>query len=378
MSLLLYPHGGSSNHGCEAIVRSTAKLTGETLVLASSAPEEDQVYELDSVCTIIRDREPLKKYSPAFIRSLFRYRALGDRDALDRLAFRPLLNAARTSRMALSIGGDNYCYGDNRFLYLINKELRKKRVQTVLWGCSVEPKALRGQLLEDLTGYDRIISRESLSYNALRANGLNRVELYPDPAFSLDRRETSLPIGFLSGNTVGVNISPLVLGYEKEKGIVFYNIITLIGHILRDSDMRVALIPHVVHSYEDDRSPLREIQDRFRDSERVFLVDDRPAEELKDIIARCRFLVAARTHACIAAYSSLVPVLALGYSTKAAGIAKDVMPADDPFVVPVQALSGQGDLSTAFSRLVAREQAIRQHLAAFIPDYIGQLSHLTL
>ena len=133
MSLLLYPHGGSSNHGCEAIVRSTAKLTGETLVLASSAPEEDQVYELDRVCTIIRDREPLKKYSPAFIRSLFRYRALGDRDALDRLAFRPLLNAAQTSRMALSIGGDNYCYGDNRFLYLINKELRKKRVQTVRW-----------------------------------------------------------------------------------------------------------------------------------------------------------------------------------------------------------------------------------------------------
>ena len=26
MKLLLYPHGGSGNHGCEAIVRSTLKM----------------------------------------------------------------------------------------------------------------------------------------------------------------------------------------------------------------------------------------------------------------------------------------------------------------------------------------------------------------
>lgn len=41
MKLLLYPHGGSGNHGCEAIVRSTLKMI-PTATLFSSNPDEDK------------------------------------------------------------------------------------------------------------------------------------------------------------------------------------------------------------------------------------------------------------------------------------------------------------------------------------------------
>ena len=51
MKLLLYPHGGSGNHGCEAIVRSTLKMI-PTATLFSSNPDEDKRYGLDAICTL--------------------------------------------------------------------------------------------------------------------------------------------------------------------------------------------------------------------------------------------------------------------------------------------------------------------------------------
>ena len=45
----LYAHGGSGNHGCEAIVRTTAAMLGETPLLFSFRPEEDCKYGVDQV-----------------------------------------------------------------------------------------------------------------------------------------------------------------------------------------------------------------------------------------------------------------------------------------------------------------------------------------
>lgn len=378
MRLLLYPHGGSCNHGCEAIVRSTAKLTGAELVLASSVPEEDKIYGLDRCCGLINDRAVLDKTSLGFIWAYARRHVFGDIDALDKWVFKPLFDAGKECDIALSIGGDNYCYGDNRFLYLIDRELRRRKVKTVLWGCSIEPASLTGDLLEDLMGFDRIITRESLSFDALKAKGLISVDLFPDPAFALDRKETILPEEFEEGNTVGINVSPLIMDYERCGGIVLENIVRLINHILRGSDMKVALIPHVVRSYEDDRVPLGSLYELFKDSGRVIMVEDRPVEELKDIIARCRFMISARTHACIAAYSTGVPTLALGYSVKARGIAKDIFGTYNGHVIPVQSLDSATSLTDAFASMVSKEKEIKSHLEVFMPNYIGKLSDLNV
>ena len=54
--IYLYAHGGSGNHGCEAIVRATAQmLPGEDFCLISSRPAEDRFYGLDSLCKIVVD-----------------------------------------------------------------------------------------------------------------------------------------------------------------------------------------------------------------------------------------------------------------------------------------------------------------------------------
>ena len=116
--------------------------------------------------------------------------------------------------------------------------------------------------------------------------------------------------------------------------------------------------------------PLRALAERFADSGRVVLVDDANAETLKGVISRCRFFIGARTHATIAAYSTCVPTLVVGYSVKAKGIAKDLFGTYENYVMPVQSLESGDELNGAFDWLCAQEDAIRSHLQAIMPDYI--------
>ena len=79
--------------------------------------------------------------------------------------------------------------------------------------------------------------------------------------------------------------------------------------------------------------------------------------------------VGARTHATIAAYSSLVPTLVVGYSVKARGIARDLFGTEENYVVPVQSLQDKEDLVNSFRWLLSREREIRNHLEAVMPSY---------
>lgn len=369
MNLLLYPHGGSGNHGCEAIVRSTLKIAEANTVLYSNNVEEDKIYQLDKLCTIKKIQQSISRKSALYWKALFQNKILGMKEAYDVALFNPILKQSSWADFAFSIGGDNYCYGTPTFIYLINRELRKRNVKTVLWGCSVEPDAIKGEMLEDLKGYTHIFARESLTYEAMKAKGIEQVSLFPDPAFLLERKDLPLPEGFQEGNTVGINVSPMVIGLEKEKGITLQNYIELMKYIIKNTDMQIALIPHVVWSHNDDRIPLQLLYDQFKDTGRVCLIGDHSAEELKGYIARCRFMVAARTHASIAAYSEQVPTLVVGYSVKARGIAKDLFGTDENYVIPVQNLKSINSLVEVFGFLVESEKAVLQMLNYVIPQY---------
>lgn len=377
MKLTLYPHGGSGNHGCEAIVRSTVNLTmGCQLNLFSNNCEEDSRYGLGQLCRLIEAEKPITKGSFDYILALLKNKVGGNPQAFDELVFKHIVADARTSDAFLSIGGDNYCYGANNFIYLVDKMIDKAGVKRILWGASVEPSALEGQLLEDLRGFHRIWSRESLTHEALLSKGLSQSVLMPDPAFVMDKKDVPLPEGFVEGNTVGINVSPMIIGYEKTAGMTLENYIRLIRYIIEKTDMQVALIPHVVWSHNDDRKPLMVLYEFFKDSGRVVMVDAEAklnAEELKYIISQCRFLVAARTHASIAAYSTQVPTLVVGYSVKARGIARDIFGLEDNYVLPVQALTQPEELTSAFRWMMEHEWEMREHYQNFMPEYIGRI-----
>lgn len=146
----------------------------------------------------------------------------------------------------------------------------------------------------------------------------------------------------------------------------------LIRYIIATTDMQIALIPHVVWNYNDDRIPLQFLYNEFKGTGRVVLIEDHNAEELKGFISRCRFLVASRTHASIAAYSTQIPTLVMGYSVKARGIARDLFGNEEHYVLPVQSLQQGNDLLKAFQWLQTHEDEIRKHYRTFMPGYLSK------
>lgn len=373
MKVFLYPHGGSGNHGCEAIVRSTAMiLEGVRMNLYSMRPEQDMAVKLNEICSIYNERKALNPLSIDYINAYIKYHFLRKQSAFEELSFSPILESINKNDYLLSIGGDNYCYGVPAYIYIVNEACRRRGIKTFLWGCSIEPGAINDDMLNDLKGYTQIFARESITYDALKAKGLKNVVLYPDPAFSLGRKDIKLPDGFIEGNTVGINVSPLIIDRESSEGMAMKNYSQLIEFIIQHTDMQVALIPHVVWANNDDREPLQKLFEQYKSTDRVLMIVDHPAEELKGIIARCRFLVAARTHASIAAYSQQVPTLVMGYSVKARGIATDIFGTDEHYVLPVQSLRYPNDLAGEFTWLMSHEQDIKALYADLMPEYINR------
>ena len=374
--LLLYPHGGSGNHGCEAIVRTTlAILEGipGSATLFSERPEGDRLVGIDRLVSVVEARDRLRCWQKLV--SAISYKLTDSDERFYRYQYAPTIKHADSSAIALCIGGDNYCYKWVNFLYAHNKFLREKGAKTVLWGCSVEPDAMDENMINDLRRHAVITARETITFEAMQQKGLGNVKLYPDPAFLLTKIDLPLPEGFEEGNTVGINLSPLIMKYETKRGMAMEAYKTLVRHILASTNMQVALIPHVVVNGNNDIDPLRELYDSFKETRRIVLIGDHNAMELKGFIGRCRMFIGARTHATIAAYSSGVPTLVVGYSVKARGIARDIFGSEVGMVLPVQDLISTFQLIDAFENLKARELELRTVLEKVIPAYAAEASN---
>ena len=369
MKYLLYPHGGSGNHGCEAIVRSTKAIFGGEFSLMTSRREEDIRYGLGKIVNCIPDSVQLSYRNPRLYYAFLQRKFFNKDKALDLLHFSPVFEAAKACDIALSIGGDNYCYGKPNHIYLINEQLSRMHIPIVLWGCSIEPDSIDNLMLSDLHRYSHIYARESLTYRALIQRGLQNVSLVPDPAFLLEKRDVILPSGFVKGNTLGINVSPMIIKHETIKGIVLNNYYRLIDYVLNNTDMQIALIPHVVWDSSDDRRSLNEIFNYYKGNSRIVYIADNNAVSLKSIISNCRFMITARTHASIAAYSTMVPTIVLGYSIKARGIAIDLFGTDKHYVISVKSLMSETQLLDDFLWLIDNENIIRNHLVSLIPVY---------
>lgn len=364
----LYYHAGSANHGCEAIVRATKKILNKNLILYTKDMESDLKYKLDNIVNLKVENPKYKLTKLERLKAAIYFKIQKNDYMYYKLARKEFFNQVKKGDVYLSIGGDNYCYAGKDILGYYNKIIHKKGGKTVLWGCSFEPSDMNDDIAKDIAMYDFIFTRETLSYDILKKVNKNTF-LYPDPAFQLDKVDLPLPEHFIENNTVGINVSPLIMSCESSDGITRENYIQLIDYILNHTDMNIALIPHVVWENNDDRKPLKELYDMFKDTNRVCLIDDHNCMELKGYISRCRFFVGARTHATIAAYSTCVPTLVVGYSVKAKGIAKDIFGTYDNYVLPVQSLKEKDDLTKSFKWLVENENDIKNHLNDFIPGY---------
>lgn len=366
--IALYYHGGSANHGCEAIVRSTKSILNQPLMLFSSAVDEEYRYHIDKVVTVCKDKYiPLRKGTAKYLLSAAHSKLHHDDYKFIEYGHKDFFKAISKGDVCLSIGGDNYCYEGVDILGYYNIKLHKMGAKTVLWGCSIEPSVLTKSVIEDLKRYDLITVRESLSYEGLRQAGIcDNVVFCSDPAFQLKKVDMKLPDGFTDDTTIGINVSPLAVNCGN---LVIDNYKELVRYIIEKTEYKVMLIPHVVKPETDDRETLQKLYECFQDTGRVYLVPDCNCMELKGLISQCRMFIGARTHATIAAYSTCVPTLVVGYSIKARGIAKDIFGTEDNFVIPVQKMKSATELREAFCWLQEHETEIKQHLVEIMPEY---------
>ncbi|WP_026506837.1 polysaccharide pyruvyl transferase family protein [Butyrivibrio sp. MC2013] len=374
--IALYMHAGSGNHGCEAIVRSLTDLLyegghkGRPLVMTNDR-NEDLIYMTEDKC-VFKEEQHMDRHFWAHVLYYIYRKISGDKESFLRYRFRDMLEYAPD--LAISIGGDTYCYESMvEDIMLANSMLTKRGIKTILLGCSVEPSLVkRADIVKDMQRYEKIFARESITYNALLDAGLTRdkVELIPDPAFTMFYSELPLPEGWKEANTIGLNLSPLIGDYARDKDTALSCYEGLIEYLIENTDSAIALIPHVVWDRSNDMIPLEKLYNRFYDTGRVILLGDHTAPELKGYIRRLKLFIGARTHATIAAYSSCVPTLVIGYSVKARGIARDLFGREKDYVLPVQELEDPRQLIEGYKWLDSHRDEIKTHLEDIMPAYI--------
>lgn len=354
---LLYGHGGAYNHGAEAIVKSTVKLLKKEfpdckIILSTHFMEQDLEFHLpvDQYC--VRDMRYLNS-------------AISQKN--ERI-YKSTLDSITSDTICLSIGGDNYCYDNWHRWKDIHKIALDRGAYTVLWGCSIDPERINEDMTAVLNSHHLITIRESLTGKALWNKGLRNISLCADPAFLLKRTPCRVPEQFIPGNTVALNISPLIMRREKQPGIVLENIYRLIHTIIAQTNMNLVLIPHVLMPMDNDLLPLREIYRNISDKNRIGIIDrNLSAAAYKYIISQCRFGIFARTHASIAAYSSLVPTMVLGYSVKAQGIAEDLGLSN--YVLPVERINNSASVLEMFQSMQRHEADIHNILVEKMSIY---------
>ena len=379
MRYAFYSHGGCENHGCEAIVRTLSAMikTGSpdsVIKLYTLNAQSDKAGDLPNIdeteeFNYIRPVSSLSFMQKLKISSLSKKSQKSADEYFYSLSCKnPSL---KENDVYVSVGGDNYCYGDGHMAAAFNRELKKLGKKTVLWGCSVGEEDLSENKIKDLKTFDLIVTRESMTYETLINCGIDKnTVLYPDPAFTLDI-DTAFGSSFeVKPNTLGFNISSLISEYAGEGESIESIAVGFLRYVLENSDKSILLIPHVTKKEDGDQLILGRIAEKLGSDRMSVVPDTLTAAQYKSIISRCEMFIGARTHATIAAYSTCVPTLVIGYSVKSKGIAKDIFSDYNGLVVPVSEITDAQKLIKAYVSFEEKAELYRNVLKEKMPEYI--------
>ncbi len=366
MKFLLFDHSSCLNRGCEAIVRSTVNILesafpGSEYGLMSFSPKSDIVLS-DIPRLTVKDTaaQPLS-FADKYINAFY-YKVLHRSDYYYRAAYRDCINFAKNYDICLCIGGDTFCYGNNELCRSLIAQFKALGKKVVLWGCSIGEEDLTPEKIETLKSLDGIFARESLTKDVLENAGVKKVSLFADPALTLATEEAELE----GEHLLGINLSPLVAEYCP--GLSEYAS-RFLEKVEKETHYTPVLIPHVTidSNNNNDYTFLKEIYDNANLSKTMILPDNLSASQYKGYIQKCEMLIAARTHATIAAYSNGVPVFALSYSIKARGIAKDLF-GKEVCVESIRSIKSADDLFTCLRRIEENAEKMRKVLGQVIPE----------
>ena len=176
MRYAFYSHGGCENHGCEAIVRTLSAMIKkgqpESVIKlytlnagsdeAGDLPNIDETEEFDYIRPVSKTTSAQKIKLSLLSR---KSQKLADEYFYSLSCKNPSL---KKNDIYISVGGDNYCYGDGHMAAAFNRELKKLGKKTVLWGCSIGENDLSEDKIKDLKTFDLIVTRETLTFETLK------------------------------------------------------------------------------------------------------------------------------------------------------------------------------------------------------------------
>lgn len=378
MKIFLPIHIDGGNRGCEAITRATAEILGlpdKDVIVLSRNVQLDIQLGLNKVATLVPEVKLTflnrLQRKLLFLSSSDKWNAM---EFTNQHVYVPFLNKMSQGDVMLSTGGDMMCYGDNQVIST-NNWAHSKGFKTILWGCSVGEDNLTPKKKETLANFTLIYARESLTADMLKNQGLNNVVTFPDPAFILKPELCELPSIFRN-DVVGLNLSNYIVGSNNLNTSFGIEVIDLIQYILTKTDLNILLIPHVLWLGQDDRLIANAILKYFNSNPRMQILDSENLSycQLRYVISHCRFFIGARTHAAISAYSTCVPTLALGYSIKSKGIAKD-LGLSDKLILDSKNFERE-ELVKSFIYMLNSEAQIKEHLNCIMPNYIKRLNEV--
>lgn len=365
MKYFLFNHAGSKNHGCEALVRGTVNIIENSdgnaeFALSSYDAQADNIDGVEVKQSATRELT----FSEKIIAALDLRINKSEKYALEKMYSTVVADASECD-VCLSVGGDTYCYGNNHGIQVLTKELKKAGKKVILWGASIGKEDLTEEKLKSLGDFDAIFAREPITFELLKeANANDKIFLFSDPAFCMERASVEMPEGFTRENTLGFNISPLIAKSNPKTLEIAEN---FIDFIFENTTLKVLLVPHVVEDNNNDYEFMKPVYEKFSETGRIAILPQTlNAMQYKGYIAHTRFFIGARTHSTIAAYSSGVPTIALGYSVKARGIAKDIF-GEERNVLNFNSMTDAAPLKKEFLKLVEEENEIKGELMRSIP-----------
>jgi len=395
---LLVGNGSHKNRGCEAIVRGTLEILrsvfGEELHTDIGVYDiqnylQNQVkLEKDTAINYFALQWAARRWSKEWL-ELQSNKYLGSDFASVHYTLKPYL---KSSIAALEIGGDTYSldYGFPWLYINMDRFLRKQNLPLFLWGASVGPfdksPEFAKVMLDNLRCFTGVFVRETISRDYLAKNNVvDNVYVMADPAFVMPAQKPSQDkIGFeMPKDAIGLNFSPLIAKYFSKKQMPLWEmsesdlepwlnfcvqiVVTLVQKTQRD----IILIPHVEAKSINgcDFQFLRKISKLAskQSKQNIFCLSNQlSAPELKWVISQCFVFAGARTHSTIAALSSEIPTLSIGYSVKAQGINQDIFGCQD-YCLDSQTLT-QDLFIERMLELISQESYIRSVLKSRIPE----------
>lgn len=366
------------NRGSEALVRGISYICKKYnkdsfITLVSSETEFGSWISIENIDNYVKKVKYSNKSILKYIVAILQKLKL--KNIANSIKYSNIKNIAKEQDVIIIIGADNYdiSYNMQEKLREFNTFVKKNtNAKMILYDCSISQKDITDNLKEDLNNFNYITVRESVTeQNVKEIIPKDKLNYYPDPAFVMNIQQVELPRIFSKGKVIGVNVSNLITnekyGSRAEKVVNAYK--NMIKYILDTTEYNLILIPHVMKNA--DLATLKVLYEDFKENDRVELISNEKlnAKELKYIISKCEMFIGARTHSTIAAYSTCVPTLVLGYSVKSKGIAVDLFGTSDKYVLPVENLDSEDYLLEGFKWLYSNRKDIKKKLENIMPEY---------